>query len=1214
MKVSIREFLTLLLCFGALSSYTQVNLQNGSAEQSIPLVNYTNERDGLALGVSLNYSSGNGLEVNSIASPVGTGWTLNAGGYILRQQKGLPDDQQAYTNGTNLLQQYPNGFLYNLNLSQGCNKGKWVYPVFTSKTNYTENNVIGGDTEQDEFYFSFNGYAGSFVINQGNPKWEIRALYNTKLIIDYETADIPNARTTIDKFTIITPDGVKYYFEDKSYTQVMSYAPCRLTPFTFSHFQAAYFYENTNNEITPLYNSYDLNRYWGIPSTDYPKNSIVTSWYLSKIENLNTGKQIQISYNDYQTISLTGKYVSSARQVLNTNSANAQNIEDNLKNFPLTNALVNSGDIMHGTTPSNYPALGPGPIDVFYLQTIDKIKRIAQIDFPDNQKVKFKYFSPQRVDLFGDHALSTVEYYVGGRLLYQYNLVTQYFYKKSIVNSPQGGYATPDNKHYRLCLTSLTKLGDQSQRLNEQPSYKFEYYFNTTATISPALWDDAIPPRNSLCQDAGGYYNGNNNGLASEPDHDLLDNMLFLQSLNPSNKTVKSGYAKNGLLRKVTFPTGGYLLYNYTQCKASKVDFGLMSSTDFEVPGVAVSSTETAEDPSSTKKMVKNYTYVDVNNRSSKWGDESMCLYNLNFNIFNLPAAYYYVGNESYATILNSQIASTLSAQNLSANSAQGAAIANALLAATYTKNFTLNITNTNFALEHGFPIRYSRVEVDEYLSGTYNGKTIYQFTDNKVPISYNNSTSIIPVIENVQWPFPQIQREFSWAYGAPQSVTIYDKDDNKLKESFNSYNVITQSLPSKPCWWCYSVNKSALTASDYFTSASQFTTSGTAGATWADNYGYRTGRLELESTEEAIYKNNNKVLSAITDFSQDANTYLNHKSTKLITPRELQIVITYFPTDYDVTALPIMQTLIDRNLIKLPISEDVWRVKLNTDYHPGQQLDISTITSQSLVGSTVTEYSTYAISGKLVIKPYKIYTLSTSSPTSSQFDPTKLLRGSNLYRVQSEFQYDLNTGNLIQETTEGKTSSYTYDYEESTITGTAINATANDFAYTSFEGGGKGRWQFDNANIHEFSGLTGRNAYMLVSSQLSSSITKNINSSTSYYLTLWVNGNASDVKVNSNGYTDLLYTNGAWKLLRFKIQSASTVTISGDGLVDEVRLFPTNAFVSTSCFNWGIGKNTECDANNRITYYEYDAFGNVRLIKDEQGNVLKTYEYNYKF
>jgi hypothetical protein len=50
---------------------------------------------------------------------------------------------------------------------------------------------------------------------------------------------------------------------------------------------------------------------------------------------------------------------------------------------------------------------------------------------------------------------------------------------------------------------------------------------------------------------------------------------------------------------------------------------------------------------------------------------------------------------------------------------------------------------------------------------------------------------------------------------------------------------------------------------------------------------------------------------------------------------------------------------------------------------------------------------------------------------------------------------------------------------------------------------------------------------------------------------------------------------------------------------------------MSTITYDPLIGKTSECDANNRITYYEYDNQGRMRFIKDEKQNIVKMYEYN---
>ena len=168
-------------------------------------------------------------------------------------------------------------------------------------------------------------------------------------------------------------------------------------------------------------------------------------------------------------------------------------------------------------------------------------------------------------------------------------------------------------------------------------------------------------------------------------------------------------------------------------------------------------------------------------------------------------------------------------------------------------------------------------------------------------------------------------------------------------------------------------------------------------------------------------------------------------------------------------------------------------------------------------------------------------------------------------------------------------------------------NATISNIAYTSFEVNSKGGWTYSGSPQTNSASVTGDRYYDLSTGN----ITKSINSGTTYIVTFWLKNSSGAASVNSSSATSVINRNG-WTLFTKTISGASTITISGTGTVDELRLYPQGAMMRTMTYRPFVGISSECDVNNRIVYYEYDAFGRLMLVRDQDKRILKKTRYTY--
>lgn len=181
-----------------------VGYYTGVPNVAIPI--HTISDGPLSLPISLSYHAG-GMKVGEPASWVGLGWSLQAGGMITRTVQGKADEScdGYFMSGKYIALQ-----------NDTC-----VVPTGPPGAAYTYATLQNGstDAEPDIFSFSVGGYSGKFFIeadltddNIVNGKVVLIPKQDVKINYEVVSGSSCSSVFRLRKFTITTPDGVRYEF------------------------------------------------------------------------------------------------------------------------------------------------------------------------------------------------------------------------------------------------------------------------------------------------------------------------------------------------------------------------------------------------------------------------------------------------------------------------------------------------------------------------------------------------------------------------------------------------------------------------------------------------------------------------------------------------------------------------------------------------------------------------------------------------------------------------------------------------------------------------------------------------------------------------------------------------------------------------------------------------------------------------------------------
>jgi hypothetical protein len=212
-------------------------------------------------------------------------------------------------------------------------------------------------------------------------------------------------------------------------------------------------------------------------------------------------------------------------------------------------------------------------------------------------------------------------------------------------------------------------------------------------------------------------------------------------------------------------------------------------------------------------------------------------------------------------------------------------------------------------------------------------------------------------------------------------------------------------------------------------------------------------------------------------------------------------------------------------------------------------------------------------------------------------------------YNLYSTADYSSNNMIWTLHTLQGN-KAYIWDETYNMLLAQCTNTDSTNVAFTSYETRAKGRWTYNSSGVvADNTAPTGNNVYNLASGNISLS---SVASSTTYIVSYWSKTGSSYTVTGSTSVKQGKTING-WTYFEHTVTGATSVTISGTGSIDEVRLYPSASQMISYTYSPLIGITSQCDVDNRITYYFYDTIGRLTWIKDQDGNIIKTFQYHYQ-
>lgn len=751
------------------------------------------------------------------------------------------------------------------------------------------------------------------------------------------------------------------------------------------------------------------------------------------------------------------------------------------------------------------------------------VPRITTISTNTGERVEFKYSQNDRLDLKKSKALESIEIYTGAGIK-KVNLTYDYY--------RSGPVGSTDQFDYRLKLTEVAEAG--------KPGYKLDY-------------DSSIPlPRRfSNGQDHWGYNNGKNGMVANGnmlPASPTSWEFNIGISREPDSVQVKAG-----MISKLTYPAGGYTLFDFEANKVYNEEVRPVITTG----GTTVSANINEEVKSESFTLPSGVTRVRV-----KW-DTGTTRGQLGYSTINIQ------GPNGFNKILTGR-------------SAEYTDLTGLIIGQTYTINVTRPSVDITFmgVVSLNWEIAVNTLIKENLLTGGVRIKSISHYDgSNKVlsrrygydvPGTVNHSSADVffkPLYEYKTYKGRAIHINDGFHCSVIMQVSNSLADLNSVEGGNLVYTNVDVFEGDK---------LNGYTAHEFLSDQSSqrfiaFPFPAKVVNQWMNG-------LPLKTTQYQYNTENNKYFPVhiVQNFFKSApGTGLNDYSVRgvkigILRPEWIQATPIGIGqvTEFSIENFKLFSTRCHLDSVKETFFD-------KSGFNPVVALKKFQYTNPAHMEMTKAERINS--DGELITETY-------------QYVPENAVSTGGVYTEMNDLHM---SGYLIEKTV---FSNNTLKTRERTNY-SKFNTNNYEPSFTERSTGNSGSdiiWRY-----HKYDTL----GNVLSQSQ-------NHGAEVNY---LWsYNGRYPVAEIKNVTYANIESVLGSAEIERFKnLENPDKAAI--DLFVNQLIDSLPNAHITKFSYKPGIGIDTGTDEKGMVTYYEYDEFRRLKTIKDQQQNIIKSFNYNYK-